>query len=160
MTSRRDGGLGALFRKMTDFDWTIVETGGTTPGVSDHNYCIDGVEGWVEMKQTRTYRVNFEQFQPQWIHRRVRHGGNVWIAVRRWHDGGPRRGDPVDQLWMFAGRDVLELADNGMSLDIAAGMWGGGPHAWGWRAVHGLLRRPQAAAGDCALAGAGGGLVG
>lgn len=137
----RDGSLRRLFQHhLPHFDWTPVETGGIVPGVPDLNGCCDGAEVWIECKLTSTWRVKFEDFQPQWIHRRYRAGGRVWIAVRRAHDGGPRLGPPVDELHLIYGGHVLELAQGDLRCQsIATGRWAGGPSRWDWGRVDDLL---------------------
>lgn len=141
-----DGGLRALFREhIPQLAWTSVETGGTTSGVSDSNYLArGGIEGWVEFKQTEASRIqSYTPFQAAWIHRRWRYGGRSWIACRRWHRGGKRRGPPVDELWMVPGMLAPELRSGGLlgleKLSPAnqrwLWRWRGGPLKWDWDAV-------------------------
>lgn len=145
---KSDDGLRALFRNhLLQFHWTTIETGMVTMGVADSNYLhYGGVEGWVEHKATRKWSPKIRPQQISWIHRRARLGGRCWIAVRRRHGGGPRLGDPVDQLWMVPAAHVRELASGG--LRMLAGnnygvtrfwYWAGGPGCWDWEAVAGLL---------------------
>ena len=128
----RDGGLWELFRKNMPPEAHLqrVETGGVGLGVPDFNYCCGGVEGWVELKATETRSVGLRPEQVAWISRRVRAGGRVFIAVRRVHDGGPRKGDPVDELWIHAGSDVLRLHRDGLSEEGALYVGRCGPRRW------------------------------
>jgi hypothetical protein len=146
-----DDGLRPLFRKyLPDFDWQSVETGGTGRGVPDSNFCArphhaghPGVEGWIEYKATRKHGIDLEPEQIGWITRRVRFGGRVFIAVRRRHSGGPRLGDPVDELWLMPG-GLATLARvtglRGAEVQRQAHVWRGGPRGWDWRAVAAVLR--------------------
>jgi len=143
----RDGDLRSLFHdNLPEFDWAVIETGPTTPGVPDANAAGHGVEFWIEMKATKSYSVRFQQFQVAWIHRRVRAGGRVWIAVRRSHGGGPRRGPAVDELWLVSGRHVLGLEEEGLfqlaMYNVIAGSWAEGPSRWDWSAVRDILVGP------------------
>jgi hypothetical protein len=147
----RDGDLRSLFRRhLPQFDWQPIETGAISPGVPDSNACGrdgsgTGVDFWCEFKRTSGWSVGLDPFQVAWIHRRYRAGGRVWVAVRRWHDGGPRLGDPVDELWLIYGGHVLELAQVGLRLDqaLVSGVWRGGAGRWDWGCVGRLL------IGDC-----------
>jgi len=147
-----DGGLRPLFRsRLPQFMWTSVETGATGSGVADSNYLLNGVEGWIEHKQTDASKIDsLNKYQVAWLHRRARCGGRVWIACRRWHDGGPRRGPPIDELWLVPGGWAQELRSGGL-LALArtgdawlAGLewWPGGPARWPWDRVAAALVAP------------------
>lgn len=139
MTTKIDGGLRPLFKKhLPDFHWTPVESP-MTGGIPDSNWCVDGVEGWIEYKRTGSRGVTFRSGQPAWIHRRYRAGGRVWIAIRFTHEGGPRLGDAVDDLVLVYGGFVLDLARDGLTDNMVSGRWRGGPTRWDWRAIQGLL---------------------
>lgn len=145
-----DGGLRGLFTKyIPEAHWQSIETGGTGRGVPDTNYCIRspgpgarGVEGWVEFKVTSTYSVGtMRPEQVGWIHKRARYGGRVFVAVRRQHEGGPRKGHPVDELWLIEGGGIMSLAQEGL---VADRVWtlhvsSGGPSAWNWLQVAAIL---------------------
>lgn len=62
------------------------------PGMPDVNYCIEGVEGWLELKmaiscpKTKelrdcTLRVSIRPVQPIWWQERLKVGGRVHILV-------------------------------------------------------------------------------
>lgn len=155
-----DGGLRQLFRDhlRRGFHWQSVETVLVSQGVPDSNYCArnpkifgdlmedplpgSGREGWVEYKQTDGYAVTLRPEQIGWLTRRALTGGRVFVAVRRWHDGGTRRGEPVDELWLCAGGRARELKADGLRAGRGIlGVWGGGPARWDWGAVRELLLR-------------------
>lgn len=153
-----DDGMRPLFRKhIPHFHWQSIETGGTGQGIPDSNFCAPpltplgpGFEGWIEYKATEHWSVDLLPEQIGWLMRRARTGGRVWIAVRRRHDGGPRLGPPVDELYVFPGA-LAKVAKAGGGLrapDVqrATRRWQGGPLRWDWRAVAALLRtRPVVA---------------
>lgn len=151
-----DGGLRPLFRQhlRRGFDWQSVETGGTGSGVPDSNFCTligpgagIGIEGWVEYKKTDAWAVGLATFQVGWHLRRWRYGGWTLIAVRRQHDGGPRKGAPVDELWVYEGRCAAELATHGLQCTHInpLGVWSGGPASWNWDEVAACLRGERTA---------------
>ena len=147
-----DDGLRPLFRKhIARCHWQSVETGGTGRGIPDSNYCLPplvegygGYEGWIEYKATKGYEVSLRPEQIGWIMQRGRAGGRVWVAVRRRHQGGLRRGLPVDELWLIPGGLAMEARTSGLRSDAvqkSARRWHGGPTAgWDWDAVAALLR--------------------
>lgn len=145
-----DGGLRGLFRShlRQHADMQAVETGLIAAGVPDLNYCASGAEGWIEMKQTDGWAVTLRPEQVGWLCRRARAGGRVFVAVRRWHDGGPRRGPAADELWLLAGRFAPDLKTMGLewasSSPALLGRWHGGPARWDWLAVLRALRQSQA----------------
>lgn len=148
-----DGGLRPLFRQnLRQFMWTSIETGSTHSGVPDSHYICDGASGFAEFKQTDANRIkSLNPFQAAWLSRYARCGGRAWIACRRRHHGGPRLGDPVDELWMVPGILARELRAGGL-LSLAgtpllrdenwlAGA-PGGPARWPWDRVAVLLAAP------------------
>lgn len=138
-----DGGLRNLFHihLKSGAHWQAVETGGTGLGIPDSNYCIDGVEGWVEMKRTNAWSVGVRPEQNSWHRTRTARGGRTFFAVRRCHDGGPRKGDAVDELWLCHGRWSLALMVGGLQHPEIKwlGVWSGGPARWDWQAVRHIL---------------------
>lgn len=139
----RDGGLWELFRQHMPAEAHLqrVETGGVGLGVPDFNYCLGGVEGWVELKVSQTRSVGLRPEQVAWISRRVRAGGRCLVAVRRRHDGGPRRGEPVDEIWLHAGSDVVRVHRDGLSEESALYIGRGGPRHWDWGRVVEIMTR-------------------
>lgn len=137
-----DGGLRKIFQKhLPDAHWQSVETWSTGQGVPDLNYCMDGREGWLELKATKGWRVTITPEQVAWIERRSRNGGNVAIAVRRKTSGGPRAGAPADELWLFPAREARRLMNERMTECDRLGRWVGGPNQWNWLDIKGLLKR-------------------
>jgi hypothetical protein len=98
--------------------------------VPDSNYCVDGVEGWIEHKRARKGRVDLSAEQVAWAERRMRKGGRVFLAVRE----GAR-------LCLFAGREMRTIRLNRglIAAAPALGEWGGGPSRWGWGEVLDLI---------------------
>ena len=133
-----DGGLRKLFHAhLPQVHWQSIEAGGTGRGIPDSNGCVDGKEFWVEFKQTANYAVGLRPEQVGWMLRRTRAGGRTFIAVRRRHDGGRRRGARVDELWLYNGAGARVLSELGMKAcrGAALGIWEGGPARWGWEKV-------------------------
>lgn len=86
-----DGGLRAIFRaKLREVDWCAIEIAGLGRGIPDLNGCYQGIEIWIELKQTAHWAFTMRPEQIGWIERRVRHGGRVFIAVRK-----------NDELWIL-----------------------------------------------------------
>jgi hypothetical protein len=128
-----DGNLRQIFRKkLPQFHWQSIETGGTGRGIPDSNYCCSGEEGWVEFKKTSGWKVNIRPEQVGWLLRRSRAGGRTWLAVRR----------KGDQLWLVRGSQAEELLDRGLR-DFLAPSWEGGPARWDWEAINRLLTGPK-----------------
>lgn len=138
----RDGNLRPLFSAHMPKEWHVqaIETGGIGAGVPDLNVCSPATgEFWVELKGTETRNVGLRPHQVAWIARRTRAGGRVWIAVRFHHNGGPRLGDPRDDLYLFPGSQVERLHRDGLSVELAALVTSGGPRRWRWDDVITLL---------------------
>lgn len=154
-----DDGLRPLFHANVAADWQAIETGMVGRGIPDSNFCLKaphrGVEGWLECKWTDGWSVTLRPEQVAWLTRRARAGGRVFVAVRRHHAGGPRRGPPADELWLLGGGSAVELLRDGLRpfLTLPAlatstaprgallGRWSGGPRAWDWAAVARLMAR-------------------
>lgn len=132
-----DGGLRKLFRQhlKAGFHWQSIETGGTGRGIPDSNYCADGIEGWVEFKQTEGWAVTLSPEQVAWHLQRNKRGGRTHIAIRRKHDGGPFKGLAVDELWIGQGCDVREMKTDGLKAKLLWRVYRGGPSNWDWNSV-------------------------
>jgi hypothetical protein len=137
-----DGDLKRIFRKhLPRFDFQPVEMDVLAPGVPDLNYCCDGVEGFIELKQTSAWSVVVGENQVPWVERRLRAGGRVFVAVRRRCPSGPRR-RAKDELWLLAGAAIRDLAEEGLRGVPAGrvlGRWTDGPARWDWPRVAQLL---------------------
>ena len=138
----KDGNLRTIFRiRFKSWQWTSVETAGTASGVPDSEFCTpNGVQGWIEFKQTHIHQVNIRPFQAAWINRRCRYGGNAWIAVRRTPNSQREAG--VDQLWLIHGDQIKALTEGG--LECVYGIkWEGGPSNWNWDEIGWRLQGPR-----------------
>lgn len=143
-----DGGLRGLFHQYlrVGAHWQAVETGGTGLGIPDSNVCFlmpdgTGRECWIEYKTTDAWSVGVRPEQNSWHRTRIARGGRTFFAVRRCHDGGPRKGDAVDELWMCHGKYSTHLMVEGLQApDIYwLGVWSGGPARWDWDRVRQIL---------------------
>lgn len=137
-----DGGLRGIFRShLPELHWNSIETGLTGSGIPDSEYCGRGVAGWIEYKVTDNFKVKVTpktKFQIAWHERRAREGGRSFIAVRRHHSGGPRRGAPVDELYVYHGRDVRRVFEEGLRF-LPVLFLSGGPARWSWDAIRKLI---------------------
>ena len=132
--SRSDDGLRPIAVKMMKGPhWQPIETGSTGSGVPDLNGCWDGVEVWLELKAVRAgIKVkSLTAFQIGWIWKRVKRGGNVWIAVRV-HKERSVRIEPTDHIQVYHGSAVNLLAQYGIearpSMKFPTGDQGGWFH--------------------------------
>lgn len=130
MTKEYDGGLRRLFRKhLPEVHWTTIESRYTQSGIPDLNGCCDGVEFWIECKRTAAWTIKMRPMQMAWLLRRLRAGGNCWIAVRR-------RNKKNDELWLVRGAYAKLAATRGLRALPAAMHWAGGPKQWPWREIY------------------------
>lgn len=135
-----DDGLRKLFHdNIGRIHFQAMELGVVGVGVPDTNYCADGVDGWIEMKSTDAHAVELEAGQVGWILRRMRNGGRVFVATRRRHDGGPRKGLACDELWMHEGWDAAQLKAEGLLSCPPILQMEGGPSRWDWDHVRETL---------------------
>lgn len=136
-----DGNLRSLFQKhLPDIHWQPIETWSTGQGVPDVNGCCGGREFWIENKATGGWTIHFEPGQVAWAERRVRAGGRTFVAVRRQANAGPRRGQAVDELWLFNGESARALALNGLKAGPRPLVQtSGGPARWDWPKIRQLL---------------------
>lgn len=135
-----DGGLRAKFReKIPHFHWQSIEVGTVGRGVPDSNFCWEGTEGWVEFKCTETNSAHLRPEQVAWISRRHRAGGRVFVAVRHHHNGGPRKGDPVDDLYLYSAADVVALHEGGLSSTKPLAHLTGPSRNWDWDLISSKL---------------------
>lgn len=134
----KDGDLRYIFRnKFRTYQWTSVETAGTASGVPDNEFCTpQGIQGWIEFKQTKIFHVVIKPFQVAWLMQRCRYGGNAWIAVRRTPKAKKYEGD--DELWLMRGDQADALFHNGLE-GVSAYCWSGGPSNWNFLEIHDML---------------------
>ncbi len=129
----KDGGLKDIFRlHLPHFDFQPIEMFLLAAGVPDLNFCAEGIDGWIELKMTKAWAVTVRPAQVGWIERRLRHGGRVFIAVRRFRID-------ADELWIYPGADARRLADGGLRAVDPIGCCGGGPSVWNWLGIESLL---------------------
>ncbi len=139
-----DGDLRNLFRlHIKDAHWQSIETHLVSSGVPDANYCIDGVEGWIEFKFIKQgWMPRIQPGQVGWILRRTRAGGRVFIAVRR-RVAASARVFASDNLYLFPGQYVRELKEQGitpqMMLHSGVKIWASSPQSWRWDEVRAAL---------------------
>ncbi len=118
--SKVDDGLRPIFRsRLSGMHWQAIESGLVERGIPDSNYCArtsvlgfedryPGIEGWIEYKATSNYTVDLRPEQVGWLTTRARHGGRVFVAVRRRATAGPRGGAADDELHLFSGEFARE----------------------------------------------------
>jgi hypothetical protein len=140
-----------LFRgHLPHYHWNSIESGATGAGIPDSEYCAPGgAIGWIEYKKSSAWKLDYNLASTQiaWHNRRARAGGRSFIAVRRRHGGGPRKGDAVDELWLFPGTAGALIRQHGlrpewkdyqalMQLEkLLLGYWANGPAKWDWAVV-------------------------
>lgn len=142
--SKIDGGLRGAFRtKFPDFMWQSIEVGTVGRGVPDSFFLAPGgIAGWIEYKSTLTTKVPLRPEQTAWLSRYERLGGRAFVAVRRRHGGGPRKGDPLDELYVFSAKDVVQLAREGVLLTPCVARCEGNIRRWNWEKVRQALLGP------------------
>lgn len=140
MTKKTDGGLRGIFSDhLIDFHWNAIESWSTGHGIPDGEFCApNGSQAWVEFKKTDGWAIQFKPGQIAWHERRHRMKGSSFIAVRR---RNAARGQKVDELYLFSGRDVRALTLGGVRAPDARvlGKWAGGPSKWDWARIRTLL---------------------
>lgn len=135
-----DGNLRPIFRDhLRHFHWSTIETGWTQMGIPDAEFAYQGAQAWIEFKQTEAWGCTLKPEQVGWHVRRHIEGGRSFIATRRWHDGGPRKGPAVDELWLHEGRHARELKTGGLTIVPVLGSWKGGPPNWDWTMIEHIL---------------------
>lgn len=134
-----DGGLWPLIKSgLPQWDWQRIETGGTGRGIPDCNGCHMSNEIWVELKGTDGWKPHIRPEQIGWAERRTRHGGRVFLAVRRQCDAGPRR-ESADELWLYRADGFRPVSLTGLRANPPVLLLTGGSRSWGWSAVHELF---------------------
>ena len=62
--------------------WSKVESHDTSAGIPDLNYCMDGMEGWLELKfGNRVKAPKLRPTQCAWFRRRIKMGGTPQLLV-------------------------------------------------------------------------------
>jgi Holliday junction resolvase len=125
--------LRRLIRKnLPQVNWTTIESRYTESGIPDLNGCYAGADFWIECKVTKAYAVVLRPAQIAWIDRRIRAGGKVWIAIRRYS-----KKNKVDELWLVNGGAVRELNEYGLrgNGQLPGVGFPGGPGEWPWKKI-------------------------
>ena len=137
---KSDGELRQKYRSyLPQVAWSSIESGGSEPGIPDCCGVLDGVTFFVENKLTAGFTIEMRPAQIGWMLRHCRQGGIGFIAIRRIAAAGPRRGAATDELWLYSGAAVADLAKCGMTEIGLLGRWDGGPRAWPWAEVLGIF---------------------
>ena len=141
-----DDGLWPEIRKhIRDVDWQRIETGIIAAGVPDLNGCMESVEAWIELKATDTFSVNnISPHQIGWLEKRARNGGRTFLLTRRRHNGGPRKGLAVDEIWLHRGVDARHVLVDGLKDSVPPLLvCSGGPAKWNWELLKIIIfKRP------------------
>ena len=95
-------------------------------GVPDVHMCVDGLPFWLELKITKTHRLNISAHQVSWNHAYSRAGGVSFFLVEV-ISGNRIEGRGADNLYLFAGDRGRELAENGLKSGIPGSGSGSGP---------------------------------
>lgn len=133
-----DGDLRKIFRDKlrAGYQWTSIESGLTIQGIPDAEFCSKGVARWVEFKKTDAWAVGLSKEQAAWHEIRHLRGGVSFVAIRRRHSGGVRKGKPEDQLWLFRGEWARVLRNDGLrSAAQPLIICDGGPERWDWDTI-------------------------
>jgi len=139
MATNKDGGLRPIFRhQFKTWQWSTIEVGATQGGLPDNEFCTpEGIQGWIELKQTHIFYVKVKPLQVAWLMRRCRYGGNAWIAVRRTPQSQKEIG--IDQLWLMKGDQAANLATAGLQGIDHYTIWEGGPSNWNFAEIGHML---------------------
>jgi hypothetical protein len=130
---KADSGLRPLFRRyLRLIDFVPVESGQTSRGIPDTNYCYRGVEGWIEMKAADHWRVSIRPEQVAWAERRIDHGGRVFVAILRANH----------ELWLYHGSAMRRLLKERIDIVPSLGDWSRGPACWDWANIMEILTNP------------------
>jgi len=115
--------------------WQRIETAGTGQGVPDIFACLDGKDRWIEDKIVSGKQVKLSPEQVAWHLKYHTCGGTSFICARYKHEGGPRKGDPVDQILLWPGK----LASDVKRLGILAPGCVSFPRPFDWEKIKRLL---------------------
>jgi len=134
-----DGGLWPVVKShLVGWDFQRIETGLTGLGVPDVNGCKLGHDVWIELKATDGWKPFIRPEQIAWAERRARHGGKVFLFVRRHCVAGVRR-ESADELWIYRADRIRMVATDGLKTNPPVLFYTGGSSKWDWGAVNELL---------------------
>ena len=88
--------------------WTRIENkvGG---GIPDVFGCYKGASIWIELKQTKYYKVLLSPLQVAWHYRYAEYGGISYIFVKKQSESLFKR-----SLYLYGGKDSLIIAKKGL----------------------------------------------
>ena len=88
--------------------WTRIEnrTGG---GIPDVFGCYKGISIWIELKQTKYYKVLLSPLQVAWHFRYAKAGGTSYIFVKKQSESLLK-----SSLYLYRGKDSLIIAKKGL----------------------------------------------
>ena len=87
-----------------------VESHETSSGIPDVDFCIDGVEGHIELKYSVNKVPKIRPSQGRWFRYRVMRGGNPWLLCHIVINGENR-------YLLFEGRDVTRILETNELAD-------------------------------------------
>lgn len=62
--------------------WTFIESKDVSPGIPDLNFCVNSIDGWIELKYgTDKNPPTLRPTQCAWFRRRAGVGGNCWLLM-------------------------------------------------------------------------------
>lgn len=94
-----------------------VESHATAIGIPDTNYCINGVEGWIELKYTTGNRaIKVRPAQWNWFRSRLKAGAKNLYFMFRWEYKG------LTNHYLIRVRDLAMLER--LRSDTTPGAWG------------------------------------
>jgi hypothetical protein len=130
----KDDGLTKIFmQNLLKWDWQPIETN-ISRGIPDLNGCCLATSVWIEMKRADHWMANdIKPEQVAWAERRLRHGGLVFLAVRR----------AKAELWLYSGWDTRKLMTQRLDAVKPLGWWTGTPARWNWDEVSAILTDRQ-----------------
>jgi len=123
---------------MPHFFFQRVESASVASGIPDLHYCASGAAGWLELKATSGWAVEIAPAQVAWAEAYARHGGRVFLTVRRYCTTGPRR-IAADELWLYRAPLVRTVMVGGLKAEIPTLYLTGGPSRWNWLLIEQLL---------------------
>lgn len=97
-------------------DVSQIESHATANGIPDTNYCVDGVEGWIELKFTKNNeRIKVRPSQWVWFRRRIRAGAKRVFFMFKWEYKG------LTNYYLIRVRDLAML--DVLHSDTTPAMW-------------------------------------
>ncbi len=141
MTKVDDGLRSIIMKHIKDVHWTPIESSVTISGIADLHGLYNSIDAWVETKRIYGYQIRTKPAQIGWHARRAREGGRCFIACRRRHLYKGTQTDGIDEMYLYSGADLEQLAEVGVRGNVPClGHWTGGPtYGWNWREIKTIL---------------------